>query len=223
MKKIFLALLLIWVWSAATQAVTVTLLSDNVTLEAWDDANPHNLDYYEGSAYSGVPSYKSVRVYGDTGGSCYSGVGFLNIPSGNMSWAQAITDDGMFLPKPLPFRATTNIDWEFSVDEQLQIDISFWSMPGTGSSGSITITDNTTGLPVYSSNLVYSGQQPPGNSLILQPGTTYDLDVFMSAGCNQPMNPTDLEIAWNASFVPEPATLLLLGLGALVLRSRHKN
>ena len=128
------------------------------------------------------------------------------------------------LPLPLPLNATADIAWEFSVDEQLWIDISFTTLPGTGSTGSISITDNTTGLPVYSANVVATfDPSSSSNSVLLQPGTTYSIDAFLSAGTHAPINPADLYITWNATFIPEPMTLMLLGLGALMLRPKRKS
>ena len=202
----------------STSSATVTLLSDTVSLNTEAMTNPPDLRYYEGPAYFGVPGYKSVRAYGDMDSYCYSGVGFLNAPSGVVSWVQVNTDWGMAGSQQW-FTATADIDWDICVDEQLQIDLSFTTLPGTGGSGSITITDNTTGLAVYSTNL----DTTLADSLVLQPGTIYKIDVFMSAGCNQPTNLAELDIAWNASFVPEPMTLMLLGLGMLGLKSKTRN
>jgi len=223
MKKIFLAILLILNTAAFARAATVTLLSDSVFLETHAFTNPPDHGEYYGPAYSGVPSYKSVSAFGTTGGQSYSGVGFLNRPSGDVTWAQANIDLGPGGGPGLSFIASTNIDWEFSVDEQLQIDLSFTTLPGTGSIGSIIITDNTTGLAVYSANVVATFSPLDSiNNIVLQPGTTYALDVSMSAGQNMPLNPVDLEISWNASFVPEPATFLIFGLGGLALLRRRR-
>ncbi len=221
MRKIFLAALLICAWTATAQATTVTLLSDDVTLnvEAW--TQPYDFHYYHGPAGPG----KYIYAYGSgmMGGSSYSGAGFYNTPTGDVSFAQVNTDCGMGLPLPLPLNATADIAWEFSVDEQLWIDISFTSMPGTGGTGNISITDNTTGLAVYSATVSYILDPGLSDSVLLEPGTTYSLDAFMSAGTHNPMNPVDLYITWNATFIPEPMTLMLLGLGALMLRAKRKN